>query len=284
MSKGKHVITKVVRLEDETAALRPQAKPKAADAFGDASKGGNQQYNWNLVKDLSYKDRECFLGYTTKIGVLDKGGKWKKRDWWTTLSGEDGPSPEEIKKVKEEDERRIRIGLGLEVDTKNVEMPTMDAEKVKEMTKQMKEQAAAEQQEDPDRAEFTYGLGFKPTAADKIKIAPGAVNNITTAFALDAVGVEEVIPGLERKPRQINKEERESSSESTEKHRKPRSRSRDGKHKKDKKKKRSSSSSSRSTSSDRRDKAEKKKAKKEMKKAEKKAKKLELELKKRYGL
>ena len=48
-------------------------------------KGGTKEFNWDNVRNMSYKDRECFLGYTTKIGYLDKGGKWKKRDWWTKV-------------------------------------------------------------------------------------------------------------------------------------------------------------------------------------------------------
>lgn len=32
---------------------------------------------------MSHNDREQYLGYTTKIGYLDKGGKWRKGDWYT---------------------------------------------------------------------------------------------------------------------------------------------------------------------------------------------------------
>lgn len=287
MSKKNGVITKVYRLEDETAVFRPHKdKPQQSENFGDATKGGNTQFNWNSVKDMSYKDRECFLGYTTKIGVLDKGGKWKKRDWWGTLDDGQGPSADEIKRAKEEDARRIRVGLGLEVDTRHSDIPTMDAEKVRELTKKIKEEATAEAQEEQETAEFNYGLGFKaPDAGEKLKIAPGAVNNITTAFSLEAVGGDEVIPGLEIRPRQIQKDDRDSSSDSAQRARAPRSRSRDGKEKKTKKKKkRSHSSSSEESSEASADKLERKRAKKEKKRAEKKAKKLELELRKRYGL
>jgi Multiple myeloma tumor-associated len=284
MSKFRGVVQKVYRLEEETAALRPTSMrdSRAADVYGDATKGGNQQFNWNTVKDMSYKDRECFLGYTTKIGVLDKGGKWNKRDWWTTLDGDQGPSAEELKRVKEEDKQRLRVGLGLEVDTRHTNLPTMDTDKVREMTKKIKEEAAAEAEEEQEVAEFTYGLGFKAPGTDKVKIAPGAVNNITSAFALDAVGLEETLPGLERKPRKLEREEPNSSSDESQKKRAPRSRSREKKHKKEKKKRDSSSASSsaRDTSQEKREKAERKKAKKEKKKAKKR----ELELKKRYGL
>ena len=75
-------------------------------------KGGTKDYNWNNVRLMSYKDRECFLGYTTKIGYLDKGGKWKKRDWWTQLEEKEGSATaDEIKEEKERDAKRMRIAL-----------------------------------------------------------------------------------------------------------------------------------------------------------------------------
>ena len=46
-------------------------------------KGGTTDFNWEEVRAMNYKDRECYLGYTTKLGYLDKGGIWKTKDWWT---------------------------------------------------------------------------------------------------------------------------------------------------------------------------------------------------------
>ena len=31
---------------------------------------------------MSYKDREQYLGFSDKLGYLDKGGKWRRKDWW----------------------------------------------------------------------------------------------------------------------------------------------------------------------------------------------------------
>jgi len=31
---------------------------------------------------MSYKDRECYLGASQTLGYLDKGGKWRRRDWY----------------------------------------------------------------------------------------------------------------------------------------------------------------------------------------------------------
>ena len=32
---------------------------------------------------MDYKDRECYLGASATLGFLDKGGRWRKKDWWT---------------------------------------------------------------------------------------------------------------------------------------------------------------------------------------------------------
>jgi len=37
---------------------------------------------------MTYKDRECYLGASEKLGYLDKGGKWRKRDWWIEKDGD----------------------------------------------------------------------------------------------------------------------------------------------------------------------------------------------------
>jgi hypothetical protein len=52
-------------------------------------KGGTKDFNWQGVKNMSYRDRESYLGYTVKIGFLEKGAKWNKSDWW--IQGKGGP-------------------------------------------------------------------------------------------------------------------------------------------------------------------------------------------------
>lgn len=49
------------------------------------NRGGKDQFKWENVRTLAYKDRECYLGSTVAIGFLDKGGKWRKKDWWINL-------------------------------------------------------------------------------------------------------------------------------------------------------------------------------------------------------
>jgi hypothetical protein len=46
------------------------------------NRGGRSQFNWDDIRLLNNKDRESYLGVTQSIGFLDKGGKWRKRDWY----------------------------------------------------------------------------------------------------------------------------------------------------------------------------------------------------------
>ena len=79
----------------------------------DGNRGGRDLFSWEDVRLVSYKDREMYLGHTSKLGFLDKGGKWRKRDWWA--SGKlRSTTMDELRKVQDEDTRRMNIALGLE--------------------------------------------------------------------------------------------------------------------------------------------------------------------------
>lgn len=90
------------------------------------NRGGKDQFKWENVRTLAYKDRECYLGSTVAIGFLDKGGKWRKKDWWINLKDRDQLALEmEKREVQMEDERRMRQALGLEPKT-NDDLPNLN--------------------------------------------------------------------------------------------------------------------------------------------------------------
>ena len=47
------------------------------------NRGGKNLFNWDDVRLLSNRDRQSYLGSTQALGLMDKGGKWYRRDWWT---------------------------------------------------------------------------------------------------------------------------------------------------------------------------------------------------------
>lgn len=69
-------------------------------AIREGSRGGRDLFSWEDVRLLPYKDREQYLGGTYKLGYLDKGGKWRKRDWYQKTSKGMVQENEELKKEK----------------------------------------------------------------------------------------------------------------------------------------------------------------------------------------
>ena len=81
------------------------------------NRGGWDQFKWDDVRLMSYKDREQYLGFSEKLGYLDKGGKWRKKDWWRDESGGDKGDElllRERQQAKLEEEALMRQKLGLD--------------------------------------------------------------------------------------------------------------------------------------------------------------------------
>jgi len=64
---------------------------------------------------MSYKDRECYLGASSKLGFLDKGGRWRKRDWYNKTAEIEQTSKidEERAKLKVEEKALMNFKLGI---------------------------------------------------------------------------------------------------------------------------------------------------------------------------
>ena len=78
------------------------------------TRGGKDQFSWEDVKQMAHKDRECYLGVTAKIGYLDRGAKWRKKDWYLhTKSSDEDERKAKFAKLKEEDEQRLQEAMGL---------------------------------------------------------------------------------------------------------------------------------------------------------------------------
>jgi hypothetical protein len=97
----------------------------------EGNRGGRDLFSWEDIRLVSYKDREMYLGHTSKLGFLDKGGKWRKRDWWCQIRNE--KNDEEKERIRKEDEKRINIALGLEkADVKDI-APSFSKDELKDV-------------------------------------------------------------------------------------------------------------------------------------------------------
>lgn len=52
------------------------------------NRGGRDLFKWDDIRMMNNKERESYLGVSQSIGFLDKGGKWRKRDWWQNYQPE----------------------------------------------------------------------------------------------------------------------------------------------------------------------------------------------------
>eukprot|EP00826_Nyctotherus_ovalis_P066126 TRINITY_DN9751_c0_g1_i7.p1 TRINITY_DN9751_c0_g1~~TRINITY_DN9751_c0_g1_i7.p1 ORF type:complete len:242 (+),score=77.16 TRINITY_DN9751_c0_g1_i7:25-726(+) len=77
-------------------------------------RGGRDLFKWNDVRLMPAKDRECYLGSSVKLGYLDRGGRWRKKDWWQNYdpSGGDKAKSERAEiKAKELQAYKEKLGL-----------------------------------------------------------------------------------------------------------------------------------------------------------------------------
>ena len=158
-------------------------------------KGGTADFNWEDVRYMNYKDRECYLGYTVKIGFLDKGGKWKKKDWWTNKKDGDGDPDDdaelrmELAEEKGADEKRMRIALGQEQPEEEYALPMQSSIDAREITKKIK-QEAQEEEGNPDYYEKIAGIGFNSLARDQAakKVAKPTKQEMLNHYKLEGYG------------------------------------------------------------------------------------------------
>ena len=81
-------------------------------------RGGRDLFKWNDVRLLPARDRERYLGFSTKLGYLDQG-KWQKKDWWQNYNSKvDSKNKNELAKTKEKELSAYKEKLGIIKHTK----------------------------------------------------------------------------------------------------------------------------------------------------------------------
>lgn len=144
------------------------------------NRGGKNLFKWDDVRIMNNKDRESYLGVTQSIGFLDKGGKWRKRDWWQSnkstelnikSSKKRSALEDERQAIKLEEERLIRESLGLG----NVDKVSQSQIKKENLTDyEMKELVKKEGKYNPDDEKL-----FEFYQNDEHKAGLGMVKRVT---------------------------------------------------------------------------------------------------------
>ena len=72
------------------------------------NRGGRSYFKWDDVRLMDNKNRESYLGVSQCIGFLDKGGKWRKRDWWQTFNPDEKKvTKSELTKIKDDEQDKL---------------------------------------------------------------------------------------------------------------------------------------------------------------------------------
>jgi len=76
-------------------------------------RGGQEQFRWNQVKDQDFKDREQYLGQSTKVGTMGKFGRYYQHDWYAKKRDTAESIDEEKAAVQAYEEELMQEALGL---------------------------------------------------------------------------------------------------------------------------------------------------------------------------
>mmetsp|Transcript_41649 Transcript_41649/g.109966 ORF Transcript_41649/g.109966 Transcript_41649/m.109966 type:complete len:320 (-) Transcript_41649:2-961(-) len=114
----------------------------------DGCRGGQEQFKWNDIKDQEFKDREQYLGGSTKVGTMGKFGKYHMHDWYARKRD----TPENINNEKQSvqafEEELMQEALGLKPKRLMLAKRQLTEEEVKEFLKTDSEKNADKQGRD----------------------------------------------------------------------------------------------------------------------------------------
>lgn len=227
---------------------------KNKDVIRGGNRGGADQFKWDDVKMMTYKDRECYLGYSEHIGVLDKGGKWKRNDWWIKDDGQQSADAYELmmekKLIKAQEDAVMRKNLGMppkpgdeEILDAKAKGQKLDSYEIKELIK--RSDGKEEELDEVDKADRMGGVGFS-----KFGNTGAYQGDVDKSLSkLDGVGIEEYKRIMKRMKSKKSKDKKSKKSKSK-------------KSKTSKKRSRSSSSDNSSKDSKKRRRREKKRKRK----------------------
>lgn len=92
------------------------------------NRGGKDRFDWENVKIHDYKNRSHYLGISSKLGSLEGCSKWLKKDWYLDKNNkyqieisknEKENLKDEIRRIKEEEAKRMDEMLGIKTMSKN---------------------------------------------------------------------------------------------------------------------------------------------------------------------
>jgi len=167
----------------------------------DGNRGGQEQFRWDSIKDQDFKDREQYLGGSTKVGQMGKMGKYVQHDWYIKKRETTTSIQDERRSIQAYEEELMQEALGLRPKKLLLAKRELTEGELKEFlakeksegkqgreqlggTKEQKESAAAGKFEDRGQEARGVGLGYAPHRTAKLE-----------QFKADTLGIKDEMTG-----------------------------------------------------------------------------------------
>lgn len=134
---------------------------------------------------MPYRDREMYLGNSAKLGVLDKGGKWRKKDWYLKRNHLEGDELElKRNEAMRRDQERFNAALGISSVEDEEKLTPAEMQMMLARIKGAKEESGFVAGTSESGA---VGLGFDKT---KVEIRAKPSTKIDNPHRLEGTGEE----------------------------------------------------------------------------------------------
>mmetsp|Transcript_140664 Transcript_140664/g.392065 ORF Transcript_140664/g.392065 Transcript_140664/m.392065 type:complete len:224 (-) Transcript_140664:63-734(-) len=101
----------------------------------DGCRGGREQFTWNSIKEQEFKDRECYLGASTKVGMMTKFARYYVHDWYAKKRETTESIDSERSAVQAYEEELMQEALGLKPKKLLLSKRQLTEEEMKEFLK-----------------------------------------------------------------------------------------------------------------------------------------------------
>jgi len=98
-------------------------------------RGGSENFKWDQLKTQEFKDREQYLGASTKVGMMAKFGRYYVHDWYARKRDTAESIEEERGTVQQYEEELMQEALGLKPKKLLLAKKQLSEEELKEFLK-----------------------------------------------------------------------------------------------------------------------------------------------------
>lgn len=173
-------------------------------------RGGREQFKWDSLKEQDFKDREQYLGASTKVGMMAKFGKYYVHDWYAKKRDTAESIEDERQIVQQYEEELMQEALGLKPKKLLLARKQLSEEELKEFLRPDLEKRADQlgrEQMGPQRKGMVDSDGVERDA--QVIFADSRISGLGFAahrtaklekYKSDVLGTESKLEGIKGEP------------------------------------------------------------------------------------